>query len=180
VRTYTVAYLTTLIVFVSIDFVRLSAMADRLYRLTLEDMGKGSNYACEGTPTISKTRNVQPTCGNPSRQHILCPRRPGYRLPLCLQWLVSLTKFPCALLPAPISGRSPPKGLSMSNAFIPAGIREPHFPGVAASIPRGCTQPRRHAAAAAFGAVIVWHVGAYYAGGGTQAIFRFSHVGGVP
>jgi uncharacterized membrane protein len=38
VKTYVVAYLTTLIVFVAIDFIWLSSMADRLYRPLLGDM----------------------------------------------------------------------------------------------------------------------------------------------
>ncbi|RUL99327.1 DUF2177 family protein [Rhizobium chutanense] len=37
-KTYVTAYFTTLIVFVAIDFVWLSSMADRLYRPTLGDM----------------------------------------------------------------------------------------------------------------------------------------------
>ena len=37
-KTYIVAYLATLIVFVAIDFAWLSSMADRLYRPTLGDM----------------------------------------------------------------------------------------------------------------------------------------------
>ena len=37
-KTYVVAYLTTLIVFVAIDFIWLSSMADRLYRPLLGDM----------------------------------------------------------------------------------------------------------------------------------------------
>ena len=38
VKTYIVAYLATLIVFVAIDFVWLGSMADRLYRPTLGEM----------------------------------------------------------------------------------------------------------------------------------------------
>ena len=37
-KTYVVAYLTTLIVFVAIDFIWLSSMAERLYRPLLGDM----------------------------------------------------------------------------------------------------------------------------------------------
>ncbi|MFK0166636.1 DUF2177 family protein [Rhizobium sp. NPDC090279] len=37
-KTHVVAYLTTLIVFVAIDFIWLSSMADRLYRPLLGDM----------------------------------------------------------------------------------------------------------------------------------------------
>lgn len=37
-KTYVVAYLATLIVFVAIDFIWLGSMADRLYRPTLGDM----------------------------------------------------------------------------------------------------------------------------------------------
>ncbi|MFJ6327290.1 MULTISPECIES: DUF2177 family protein [unclassified Rhizobium] len=37
-RTYSIAYLATLIVFVAIDFLWLSSMADRLYRPVLGDM----------------------------------------------------------------------------------------------------------------------------------------------
>jgi len=38
VKTYIVAYLSTLIVFVAIDFIWLSSMADRLYRPMLGDL----------------------------------------------------------------------------------------------------------------------------------------------
>jgi uncharacterized membrane protein len=38
VKTYIVAYLATLIIFVAIDFIWLSSMADRLYRPVLGDM----------------------------------------------------------------------------------------------------------------------------------------------